>query len=73
MPKKTVQDLILAKLDSLEAKLDTISTKTIPEIIKDVAVTNQEIKDEAKMTSRVWGLVTLLVSICGVVIAYIKH
>ena len=76
MAKKTVQDLILQKLDSLDSKLDVIATKTIPQILVDVAINNQQIKDEAKNTSRVhsmiWGGLTLAVALTGVAVAYFK-
>lgn len=77
MAKQTVQGLILEKLNTLEKKIDDIAIKTIPQIMTDVAVANQSIKDEAKLTSRVhsmiWGGLTLVVSLTGVAIAYFKH
>lgn len=76
MAKKTVQDLILQKLDTLETKIDSIATQTIPKILVDVATNNQQIKDEAKATSRIhsmiWGGLTLAVAITGVAVAYFK-
>lgn len=76
MAKQTVQDLILQKLDNLEKKVDLITTQTLPDLMKDVAVNGQEMKDEARMASKiysmVWGGITLLVSITGVAVAYLK-
>lgn len=76
MTKQTVQGLILEKLDSMEKKLDMIATVTIPKIMVDVATSSQQIKDEAKLTSRihamVWGGITLVVSATGVAIAWFK-
>lgn len=76
MAKQTVQGLILEKLDSMEKKLDMIATVTIPKIMVDVATSSQQIKDEAKMTSRIhatiWGGITLVVSATGVAIAWFK-
>jgi hypothetical protein len=76
MAKQTVQGLILEKLESMEKKLDTIATVTIPKIMVDVATQNQQIKDEAKLTSRIhamiWGGITLAVSLTGLAIAYLK-
>jgi hypothetical protein len=77
MAKQTVQGLILEKLDNLEKKIDLIATQTIPKIMTDVAVGNQEMKDEAKLTSRLhammWGGLTLAVSLTGVAVAYFKN
>jgi hypothetical protein len=77
MAKQTVQGLILEKLDNLEKKIDSIATQTIPKILVDVATNNQEIKDEAKLTSRIhaamWGGLTLAVAISGVAVAYFKR
>jgi hypothetical protein len=76
MAKQTVQGLILEKLTTLEKKLDDIASVTIPKIMVDVATNNQEIKAEAKMTSRihamVWGGLTLAVSLTGLAVAYFK-
>lgn len=76
MAKQTVQGLILEKLDSMEKKLDAIATVTIPKIMVDVAINAQEVKDEAKLTSRihamVWGGITLVLSATGVAIAWFK-
>jgi hypothetical protein len=77
MAKQTVQGLILEKLNDLDKKIDLIATQTIPKILTDVAVNNQQIKDEARMTSRLhsmlWGGLTLLVSLTGVAVAYFRH
>jgi hypothetical protein len=76
MAKATVQSLILSKLENLEKKIDSISTQTIPELMKEIAVTSQEVKMEARSTSKVygmlWGGVTLLVSLSGLAVAYFK-
>jgi hypothetical protein len=76
MPKHTVQDLILEKLESLDKKIDTIATQTIPKLMTDIAMQGQEIKSEARLTSRLhgmaWGGVTLVVSLTGLAVAYFK-
>jgi hypothetical protein len=76
MAKKTVQDIILDRFDKLEKKIDDITTVAIPKIMTDMAVTNQEMKSEAKLTSRthgmIWGGITLLVSLTSLAVAYLK-
>lgn len=76
MAKKTVQDVILDRFDKLEKKIDEITTVAIPKIMTDLAVTNQEVKSEAKLTARthgmVWGGITLLVSLTSLAVAYLK-
>lgn len=76
MAKATVQSLILSKLENLEKKIDLISTQTIPELMKEIAVTSQEVKSEAKSASKIygmmWGGATLLVSLTGLAVAYFK-
>lgn len=76
MAKQTVQGLILEKLDSMEKKIDMIATVTIPKIMVDVATNGQQVKDEAKLTSRIhtmiWGGITLVISATSVAIAWFK-
>lgn len=76
MGKKTVQDMILEKLDSLDKKIDTIATETIPKLMTDVAVQKQELKAEARLVSKMhgmaWGGLTLVVSLTGLAVAYFK-
>lgn len=83
MGKRTVQDLLIERLDRFEAKIDEITTKAMPDLLVEVAkITTrmkEEVKAEAKVSetkTRIWasvgGGITLLVSICSIAIAYFK-
>ena len=61
-----VEGLILDKLEHIEAKLDEVRTKTIPELQTKFAVEHALAKDrftrEAKIITAVGGVITLAVS-----------
>ncbi len=77
MAKKTVQDLIIEKLNTLERKLDDISLLVLPNLTTQLAVMKTETVIEAKTASKIhgmiWGSVTLIVSLAGLAIAYFRH
>lgn len=83
MGKKTVEDLIIKKIDNLEAKIDYLASERIPNMLVDVAKIAQSAKDEAKQqtavenkATRIWaglaGGLTLILSVVSIAIAYFK-
>ncbi len=72
--KKTVQDLILERIDKMSDKLDVLTTETVPAILTAIAVAETKAKTEAKTAARfhgaIWGGLTVLVSIVGVAFSY---
>ena len=77
MNKKTVQDLILEKIDRLDGKMDILTTETIPAILRMIAITEATAKQKAKSSARfhgaIWGGITALISLTSVAVAYFKH
>ena len=71
-----LEKIILERFDRLEQKVDDIATKHIPQLQISQAVLKSEVTSEAKLTSKVhglmWGGVTLIVSLTGLAIAYFK-
>lgn len=83
MAKRTVQDLLIERLDRFETKLDDITTKTMPAMLVEVAKITTKMKEEAKSEAQIEntktriyggivGGITLLVSIGSLVSAYFK-
>lgn len=74
--KVTVQDLILEKVDKLDIKMDILTTQTVPEILKAMAVVEATAKLKAKSAARfhgaLWGGVTALISLASVAVAYFR-
>lgn len=84
MAKKTVQDLLIERLDRFESKIDEITTKSMPGLLVEVARITTKMKEEAISEARVQntrtrifggiaGGITLLVSIASVAIAFFKR
>lgn len=64
-----IQELILAKLDSIENELKEVRYKDIPNIKEDMAVVKSESKTAAKIITCVGGLLAVATSMA---IAYLK-
>lgn len=79
MGRKTVQDLLFARFDRLEAKVDDIQTKTVPDLLVKVAelhLKNKlEVQAETKThnrITRVFGGIALLISLVSMAAAFLR-
>lgn len=76
MAKRTVQDLILERVNELGGKMDKLTTETIPSIVTAIAIAEAKAKSQAKVTAQIhgsiWGGMTLIISLAGLAVAYFK-
>ncbi len=69
MAKVTVQGIILERLGGIEGKLDKLLTETVPRIKIEAA---KEAANIAVTRSMIVGGITLVISLCGLAVAYFK-
>ena len=63
MGKKTVQDLVLQKLDNLENKIDMLVATIIPGIKTDLEIAKVKASNSVKITTAIGGAITLAISL----------
>lgn len=66
---KKIQELILAKLDSIEKEVKQVRTTDIPNLKVEVAVIKTESKSAAKLITSIGAIVAITVS---TVVAFFK-
>ena len=70
------QEWLKDRLDTLEGKIDKVTTEVIPNLLVEVAKITTEIttetKTSAKIQSRIYGGIALLVSSVSLAVAYFK-
>ena len=76
MKSDRLEKLILDRFDRLEGKVDELLTHTIPSIQTQIAVAKAETTTEARtmvrLHGRIWGGITLAISLAGLALAYFK-
>lgn len=76
MAKTNFEKMFFDRFDRLEQKIDRLATEIVPRIEKDAAVFRAEIRQEAKSDAkhygRIWGGITLAVSLVGLAMAHLR-
>lgn len=74
MTKK--QDWLKDRLDTLERKLDTVTTETIPQLLVKVAEITTEkttaVATSSRIQARIYGGIALVISAFSLAVAYFK-
>lgn len=71
--QKNVIDLLIERFDRLEQKVDQVTTSAMPDLLTKVAVMMAENKKENQFRNRIYGGITLVVSICGLAVAAVAY
>lgn len=75
--KTSMSQLILSMLKEVQSDIKEIRQKDIPALQVSHATLNQRVQDEAKYHSRayarIYGAITIVISLTGLAVAYFKH
>lgn len=71
--KKTVMDLMLERFDRLEQKVDDVTIHAMPSLLEKVAVLITDSKKENQFRSRIYGGITLLLTMCSICVAALAY
>lgn len=76
MARRTVEDLVLKRLDEFGGKMDKLTTETIPSLVTAIAIVEVKTKEKAKAAAQlygtVYGAITIVISLAGLAIAFFK-
>ena len=71
--KKTVMDLMLERFDRLEQKVDDVTIHAMPSLLEKVAVLIADGKKESQFKARIYGGITLLLTMCSIGVAALAY